>query len=89
MADTVADNLAEVKARNVGKTLTALKTASEVVTLASTLAEMKVETAGKTLSDVEAQALLDTLFPTIRVSGQGNWGQSNLCGARGTRRKAN
>ena len=51
----------EVKAGNVGKTLTALKTASEVVTVASTLAQMKVETAGKTLSDVEAQALLDTL----------------------------
>ena len=39
LADTLADNLAVVKAGNVGKTLTALKTASEVVTLASTLAE--------------------------------------------------
>ena len=90
MADMLADRLAEVKARNVGETLTALKFASPVVTLAPSLAEMEAETAGKTLSDVEVPALVSTLSATLsEVVPKTNWGHTNLFEAEGTRRNGN
>ena len=61
LANTLADRLAEVKARN-------LKAALQVATLASTLAEVKAAIAGKVVSVVKAQALVDTLCaPPLEV----------------------
>ena len=61
LANTLAERLAEVKARN-------LKAAFQVATLASTLAEIEAATAGKVVSVVKAQALVDTLCtPPLEV----------------------
>lgn len=43
-----------------------LKAASPVVMLTPTLVQMDSERAGKTLRNVEAQAVVDTLFTTVK-----------------------
>ena len=59
-ANTLAERLAEVKAKTIGETLTAVTGASLVLKLTATLAEMKAK-----MGDVEAEELVDTLANTL------------------------
>ena len=59
-ANTLAERLAEVKAKTIGETLTAVMGASLVLKLTATLAEMKAK-----MGDVEAEELVDTLANTL------------------------
>ena len=64
-ANTLAQRLAEVKAKTIGETLTAMTGASLVLKLTATLAEIKAKAVNKTLGDVEAEELVDTLANTL------------------------
>ena len=62
MVKTLADRLAEVKAKTVSDTLGHVEAYSLVNKFATRQAEMKAKTIDGTLRDFQAKALVDTLL---------------------------
>ena len=63
---TLADRLAEVKAKTVSDTQDPVKTKAPVKKFALTLAEMKAKTTGGILSDVESEGLVHRTADTLQ-----------------------
>ena len=65
-ADTLPDTLAELKSKNVGKTLTAVKiTDEETKTVGKILGNVQVEALADTSSDTLSQVVAKTIADTL------------------------